>query len=104
MLADIMLALAYASIGLAPLVYSYLAVREEEREVARRRAKAMAAEEPKVDVHVVVVVRGDEVSMERVEGEPLAPVLGGEDAVVLQGPSIEGVGSTTSEGLEASLA
>ncbi len=101
MLTDIMLALAYASIGLAPLVYSYLVVREEEY-AAKRRADSSQATEPSVNVNVIVVVKEDTVSVEH--GETVTPLVpGGEDVILLQGPRIEGVAGET-EGLEASLA
>ena len=121
MIATAVLALIYAGVGLAPLVYTYLAAREA-RSVYEKRLEE-AVEEPLVPVHVVVVVRGDDVEAEvrgeapsleelvgRAGGEPVAVVQSDGDIVAVQamGPRIEGIPRSLEavgggEGVEASV-
>ena len=104
MIASAVLALIYAGVGLAPLVYTYLAAREA-RSVYEKRLEE-AVEEPLVPVHVVVVVKGDDVEAEvrseapsledlvgKAGGEPVAVVQNEGDIIAVQamGPRIEGI-------------
>ena len=103
MLTTAVLALIYAGVGLAPLVYTYLAAREARGEYEKRLEEAI--EEPLVPVHIVVVVKDDSVEAEVVEkapsleelagragGEPVA-VVSDEGLVALQamGPRLSGI-------------
>ncbi len=119
-IAAAVLALVYAGVGLAPLVYTYLAAREA-RSVYEKKLEE-AVEEPLVPVHVVVVVKGDEVETEvrgeapsleelagKAGGEPVA-VVSDEGIVAVQamGPRLEGVPRSLEavgggEGIEASV-
>jgi len=67
---SIALAVIYAGVGLAPLVYTYLAAREA-RSVYEKRVEE-AVEEPLVPVHVVVVVREGEEPEVKLQPAPVA--------------------------------
>ncbi len=108
MLSSIMMAIVYASVGLAPLVYTYMAARESRSEYEKRIEEAVR--EPIVPVHVVVVVKSDEEDVEaRLVAAPVAPeeaaveAVGGEgEAIVMPltalGPRLEGVKAPSSIG------
>ncbi len=103
-----MMAIVYASVGLAPLVYTYMAARESRSEYERRIEEAVR--EPIVPVHVVVVVRSDEEDVEaRLVAAPVAPEdvaveAAGErgEAIAVPlarlGPRLEGVEAPSSIG------
>jgi hypothetical protein len=94
------MAIVYAGVGLAPLVYTYLAAREARSEYEKRIEEAIR--EPLVPVHVIVVVNDEDVEARLVPAEELedhvAEVVatqGGEAVVVTiagpSGPRIEGI-------------
>ncbi len=106
-LSSIMMALVYASVGLAPLVYTYVAARESRREYEKRVEEAVR--EPIVPVHVIVVVKEDDVEVEMVDASvnPVEHAVdvatsGGEEGVVVPlaalGPRLEGVQAPSSIG------
>ena len=83
MLASAILALIYAGVGIAPLVYTYLAAREARVEYEKRLESSV--EEPSnVNVHVIVVVREDDVET-RVATAPVAVEVPGGQAISIDG-------------------
>ncbi|AEM37890.1 hypothetical protein Pyrfu_0018 [Pyrolobus fumarii 1A] len=58
-LTGIVMAFVYAGVGIAPLVYTYLTARRARREYEREIEEAVS--EPIVPVHVVVIVKEDDV-------------------------------------------